>query len=116
MRGRSPLGPGRRGPSTRREGSTMSNLAQHLLATAEKYGERPALRMDDASLTYDEFRDVAGQGAAAPRPAGAEGGHRPALRVADAARPGGGARDVAGQVAAGLRARGVEPGDRVGMV
>ncbi|HJX42381.1 MAG TPA: long-chain fatty acid--CoA ligase [Geodermatophilus sp.] len=54
----------------------MSNLAQHLLDTAEKHGQRPALRMDDASLTYDEFRDVAGQVAAGLRARGVEPGDR----------------------------------------
>ncbi len=37
----------------------MTNLAQHLLDTASEHGERPALRMDDAVLTYAEFRDAA---------------------------------------------------------
>src|SRR3954469_10948343 len=37
----------------------MTNLAQHLVDTAAEHGGRPALRMDDAGLTYAEFRDAA---------------------------------------------------------
>src|SRR3954449_723839 len=37
----------------------MGNLAQNLLDTAERHGGRQALRMDDAVLTYAEFRDAA---------------------------------------------------------
>ena len=37
----------------------MSNLAQNLLDTAAREGGRTALRMDDAALTYDQFRDQA---------------------------------------------------------
>src|SRR3954470_14331444 len=37
----------------------MTNLAQNLLDTAQRQGDRPALRMDDAHLTYAEFRDAA---------------------------------------------------------
>jgi len=37
----------------------MGNLAQNLLDTAAKEGQHPALRMDEAHLTYDEFRDAA---------------------------------------------------------
>src|SRR5919199_6405154 len=39
--------------------SRMSNLAQNLLDTAGKEGTRTALRMDEESLTYAEFRDAA---------------------------------------------------------
>src|SRR4051812_10931304 len=42
----------------------MSNLAQNLLDTAAREGGRTALRMDDAALTYDQFRDQALQVAA----------------------------------------------------
>ena len=48
----------------------MTNLAQHLLDTAAKRGAHPALRMDDAALTYAEFRDAALRVAAACRRAG----------------------------------------------
>src|SRR3954469_7388488 len=37
----------------------MVNLAQNLLDTAERQPERIALSMDDAVLTYDEFRQAA---------------------------------------------------------
>ena len=33
----------------------MANMAQHLLDTAIKEGGRPALRMGDTVVTYDEF-------------------------------------------------------------
>ena len=33
----------------------MANMAQPLLDTAIKEGGRPALRMGDAVVTYDEF-------------------------------------------------------------
>ncbi len=49
----------------------MSNLAQNLLDTAAKHEGRAALRMDDAVLTYGEFRDAALRVAAvAPGPRG----------------------------------------------
>ncbi|MCW2578990.1 MAG: lcfB [Blastococcus sp.] len=37
----------------------MSNLAQNLIDTAAKDPDHPALRMDDAHLTYGEFRNAA---------------------------------------------------------
>jgi long-chain acyl-CoA synthetase len=37
----------------------MGNLARNLLHAADRAGDRPALRMDDAVLTYAEFRDAA---------------------------------------------------------
>ena len=37
----------------------MGNLAQNLLDTAARDGDHPALRMDDAVLSYAEFRDAA---------------------------------------------------------
>jgi long-chain acyl-CoA synthetase len=37
----------------------MGNLAQNLLDTAAKQGRRPALRMGDTVLTYDQFGDAA---------------------------------------------------------
>src|SRR3954447_7388069 len=45
-------------PELSRERS-MGNLAQNLLDTAARDGEHAALRMDDAVLTYAEFRDAA---------------------------------------------------------
>jgi long-chain acyl-CoA synthetase len=37
----------------------VTNLAQNLLDTAAEHGGHPALKMDDAVLTYGEFRDAA---------------------------------------------------------
>ena len=37
----------------------MSNLGQNLLDTAARDEAHPALRMDDAVLTFGEFRDAA---------------------------------------------------------
>jgi long-chain acyl-CoA synthetase len=37
----------------------MGNLAQNLFDTAAEHGRRPALRMGDVVLTYDEFADAA---------------------------------------------------------
>jgi long-chain acyl-CoA synthetase len=54
----------------------MSNLAQHLLDTAEQHGQHPALRMDDASLTYAEFRDAACRVAAGLQARGVAPGDR----------------------------------------
>src|SRR3954468_9390845 len=54
----------------------MSNLAQNLLDTAEKEGARTALRMDEASLTYAEFREAAFRVAASLRSRGVGPGDR----------------------------------------
>ena len=54
----------------------MTNLAQNLLDTAAKEGPHPALRMDDAQLSYDEFRDAALRAAAGIRSRGVEPGDR----------------------------------------
>jgi long-chain acyl-CoA synthetase len=54
----------------------MTNLAQNLLDTATKEGPHPALRMDDAHLSYDEFRDAALRAAAGIRSRGVEPGDR----------------------------------------
>jgi long-chain acyl-CoA synthetase len=37
----------------------VTNLAQHLTTTAKEHGERPAVRLDDLVLTYDELLDGA---------------------------------------------------------
>lgn len=37
----------------------MGNLAQHLLDTAAEQGRRPALRVGDTVVTYDQFADAA---------------------------------------------------------
>ncbi|HXV93428.1 MAG TPA: long-chain fatty acid--CoA ligase [Pseudonocardia sp.] len=60
-------------------GSTMTNLAQNLLDTAEAHGDRPALRMDDYTLTYRHLRDEAAQVAAFLRSRGVEPGDRVGL-------------------------------------
>ena len=54
----------------------MANLAQHLLDTAAGHGDRPALRMDDAVLTYDGFREAAAGVAAGLRARGVQPGDR----------------------------------------
>jgi long-chain acyl-CoA synthetase len=54
----------------------MSNLAQNLLDTADRHGDRAALRMDDASLTYAEFRSAAARVAAGLRARGVQPGDR----------------------------------------
>jgi long-chain acyl-CoA synthetase len=54
----------------------MSNLAQNLLTTADRHGDRTALRMDDDSLTYAQFRDAALRVAAGLRSRGVEPGDR----------------------------------------
>jgi long-chain acyl-CoA synthetase len=54
----------------------MGNLAQNLLDTAGKEGGRTALRMDDAALTYAEFRDAALRVAAGLRERGVGPGDR----------------------------------------
>jgi long-chain acyl-CoA synthetase len=54
----------------------MGNLAQNLLDTAARDGEHPALRMDDAVLSYAEFLDAALRVAAFLREKGIEPGDR----------------------------------------
>src|SRR4051794_7692573 len=54
----------------------MGNLAQNLLDTAARDGDHPALRMDDAVLSYAEFRDAALRVAAFLREKGIEPGDR----------------------------------------
>ena len=54
----------------------MGNLAQNLLDTAARDGDHPALRMDEAVLSYAEFRDAALRVAAFLRDKGVEPGDR----------------------------------------
>src|SRR5919202_764821 len=54
----------------------MTNLAQNLFDTAEREGDRTALRMDDATLTYAQFRDAARSVAAGLQARGVEPGDR----------------------------------------
>ena len=37
----------------------MTNLAHNLTTTAEQHGDRPAVRLDDLVLTYDQLLDGA---------------------------------------------------------
>jgi long-chain acyl-CoA synthetase len=57
----------------------MANMAQHLLDTGIKEGGRPALRMGDAVVTYDEFAHSAGRVAAALAARGVTPGDRVGL-------------------------------------
>jgi long-chain acyl-CoA synthetase len=57
----------------------VSNLAQNLLDTAAKHEGRAALRMDDAVLTYGEFRDAAQRVAGSLRARGVSPGDRVGL-------------------------------------
>src|SRR3569623_1006505 len=54
----------------------MGNLAQNLLDTAAREGDYPELRMDEAVLSYAEFRDAALRVAAFLRDKGIEPGDR----------------------------------------
>ncbi|MGR6965737.1 long-chain-fatty-acid--CoA ligase [Geodermatophilus sp. URMC 61] len=54
----------------------MANLAQHLLDSTAEHGDRPALRMDDAVLTYDGFCEAAAGVAAGLRERGVQPGDR----------------------------------------
>jgi long-chain acyl-CoA synthetase len=54
----------------------VSNLAQNLIDSAAEDAGRPALRMDDAVLTYGEFRDAALRVAASLRARGVAPGDR----------------------------------------
>jgi long-chain acyl-CoA synthetase len=54
----------------------MTNLAQNLLDTAAAEGPHPALRMDEAHLSYAEFRDAALRVAASLQARGIEPGDR----------------------------------------
>jgi long-chain acyl-CoA synthetase len=54
----------------------MTNLAQNLIDTAAKDESHPAIRMDDAVLTYGQFRDAALRVGAALRARGVEPGDR----------------------------------------
>src|SRR5829696_3512021 len=57
----------------------MTNLAHHLVDAAAAHGRQPALRMDEAVLTYAEFRDAAAGVAAGLRDRGVEPGDRVGL-------------------------------------
>jgi long-chain acyl-CoA synthetase len=57
----------------------MTNLAQHLLDTAEEHGRRPAVRLDDLVVTYDELLEGARRVAALLRSKGVGPGDRVGL-------------------------------------
>ena len=61
----------------------MGNLAQNLLDTAAKQGRRPALRMGDTVLTYDQFGDAAGRVAAGLEARGVAPGDRVGILLPD---------------------------------
>ena len=54
----------------------MTNLAQNLIDTAAAEGPHPALRMDEAHLSYAEFRDAALRVAASLQARGIQPGDR----------------------------------------
>ena len=54
----------------------MSNLGQNLLDTAARDRDHPAVRMDDAVLTYGELRDAALRVAAGLQARGVQPGDR----------------------------------------
>ncbi len=57
----------------------MTNLAHHLTTTAEEHGERPAVRLDDLVLSYDELLDGARRVTALLRSRGVGPGDRVGL-------------------------------------
>jgi long-chain acyl-CoA synthetase len=57
----------------------VTNLAQNLIDSAAADPDHPALRMDDAVLTYGEFRDAARRVAASLRARGVQPGDRVGL-------------------------------------
>jgi long-chain acyl-CoA synthetase len=59
--------------------STMTNLAANLIATAEKYGDRPAVRLDDHVLTYSDLHSAAAAVAGTLRSRGISPGDRVGL-------------------------------------
>ncbi len=61
----------------------MGNLAQILLDSAAKHGRRPALRMGDTVLTYEQFADAAGRVAAGLEARGVRPGDRVGMLLPD---------------------------------
>ncbi len=57
----------------------MTNLAHHLTTTAKEHGERPAVRLDDLVLSYDEVLDGARRVTALLKAKGVEPGDRVGL-------------------------------------
>ncbi|MGI8594505.1 MAG: long-chain-fatty-acid--CoA ligase, partial [Solirubrobacteraceae bacterium] len=52
------------------------NLASILTETAERYGDRPALKLDGATITYEQLEEGSARGAAMLRSKGFEAGDR----------------------------------------
>jgi len=61
----------------------MGNLAQILLGTAAEHGRRPALRMGDTVVSYDQFGDAAGRVAAGLEARGVMPGDRVGMLLPD---------------------------------
>ena len=59
----------------------MTSLAQNLVASAKKYGDRPAIKLDDAVLTYAELLDSARRTATLFTSKGIEPGDRIGLQL-----------------------------------
>src|SRR3954454_4587715 len=59
----------------------MSSLAQQLSDTAARHGDRPALKLDDAGLTYAEFDAAASRVADLLRERGVQPGDRVGLML-----------------------------------
>ncbi|MDQ6848604.1 MAG: long-chain fatty acid--CoA ligase [Actinomycetota bacterium] len=59
----------------------MTNLAQHLLDSADRHADRPALRLDDSVLTYSELLDGARRMATLLRSKGVQPGDRVGLQL-----------------------------------
>src|SRR3954469_24709860 len=59
----------------------MSSLAQQLTDTAARHGDRTALRLDDAVLTYEAFSEAASRVAGLLRERGVEPGDRVGLML-----------------------------------
>src|SRR3954471_22198043 len=59
----------------------MSSLAQQLTDTAARHGDRPALKLDDAVLTYAAFDEAAARVAGLLRERGVEPGDRVGLML-----------------------------------
>ena len=57
----------------------MTNLADNLTSTAQKHGDRPAVRLDDTVLTYAELQEGARRVAALLKDKGVEPGDRVGL-------------------------------------
>src|SRR3954469_5729461 len=59
----------------------MSSLAQQLTDTAARHGDRTALKLDDATLTYRPFDDAASRVAGLLRERGVQPGDRVGLML-----------------------------------